>query len=73
MNTGFRVGLQPACLDDSFSSYQRVCATPLLISSCPAPCRAKKIATKIPGKGGLRWYKNVGLGFKTPKEAIEGV
>lgn len=20
----------------------------------------------------LRWYKNVGLGFKTPKEAIEG-
>jgi len=33
---------------------------------------AKKIATKIPGKGGLRWYKNVGLGFKTPKEAIEG-
>eukprot|EP01024_Parvocaulis_polyphysoides_P002192 TRINITY_DN1068_c0_g2_i3.p1 TRINITY_DN1068_c0_g2~~TRINITY_DN1068_c0_g2_i3.p1 ORF type:complete len:160 (-),score=15.52 TRINITY_DN1068_c0_g2_i3:205-684(-) len=27
---------------------------------------------KTPGKGGLRWYKNVGLGFKTPKEAIEG-
>ena len=27
---------------------------------------------KIPGKGGLRWYKNVGLGFKTPKDAIEG-
>ena len=20
----------------------------------------------------LRWYKNIGLGFKTPKEAIEG-
>lgn len=34
--------------------------------------RAKKTANKIPGKGGLRWYKNVGLGFKTPKEAIEG-
>eukprot|EP00775_Hariotina_reticulata_P012785 gene12785-12913_t len=32
----------------------------------------KKPANKIPGKGGLRWYKNVGLGFKTPKEAIEG-
>jgi hypothetical protein len=31
-----------------------------------------KKATKIPGKNGLRWYKNVGLGFKTPKEAIEG-
>eukprot|EP01062_Namystynia_karyoxenos_P076243 TRINITY_DN744_c0_g1_i1.p2 TRINITY_DN744_c0_g1~~TRINITY_DN744_c0_g1_i1.p2 ORF type:complete len:170 (+),score=77.41 TRINITY_DN744_c0_g1_i1:108-617(+) len=23
-------------------------------------------------KGGLRYWKNVGLGFKTPKEAIEG-
>lgn len=27
---------------------------------------------KVPGKQGLRYYKNVGLGFKTPKEAIEG-
>jgi small subunit ribosomal protein S11e len=26
----------------------------------------------VPGKGGLRYYKNVGLGFKTPREAIEG-
>ncbi|GAB4813458.1 hypothetical protein N2152v2_000504 [Parachlorella kessleri] len=26
---------------------------------------------KVPGKGGERWYKNIGLGFKTPKEAIE--
>ncbi|CAL8464416.1 g3951 [Coccomyxa elongata] len=32
----------------------------------------KKSAKKIPGKGGLRYWKNVGLGFKTPKEAIEG-
>jgi small subunit ribosomal protein S11e len=32
----------------------------------------KKPANKIPGKGGLRWYKNVGLGFKTPREAMEG-
>jgi Ribosomal_S17 N-terminal len=31
-----------------------------------------KATKKIPGKGGLRFYKNVGLGFKTPKEAIEG-
>jgi small subunit ribosomal protein S11e len=31
-----------------------------------------KTAKKIPGKGGQRWYKNVGLGFKTPREAIEG-
>jgi hypothetical protein len=33
----------------------------------------KKPAKKIPGKGGLRFHKTVGLGFKTPKEAIEGV
>ena len=32
----------------------------------------KKIVKKVPGKHGLRWYKNVGLGFKTPREAIEG-
>lgn len=25
-----------------------------------------------PGKGGRRWYKDVGLGFRTPKNAIEG-
>ena len=24
------------------------------------------------GKGGRRWFKDVGLGFKTPKTAIEG-
>ena len=28
-------------------------------------------STRI-GKGGRRWYKDVGLGFKTPKTAIEG-
>ncbi|DBA88533.1 TPA: 30S ribosomal protein S11, chloroplastic [Trebouxia sp. C0005] len=27
---------------------------------------------KVPGKAGQRYWKNVGLGFKTPKEAIEG-
>lgn len=38
-------------------------------------CRYKKTTRKggkIPGKSGNRWYKNVGLGFKTPKDAIEG-
>lgn len=48
---------------------------PLAQQQLPWPaCRIKKTAAKvkIPGKGGLRWYKNVGLGFKTPKEAIEG-
>jgi len=24
------------------------------------------------GKGGNRWYKDVGLGFRTPKNAIDG-
>merc|ERR1712216_1109469 len=32
----------------------------------------KVFSKKTPGKNGARWYKNVGLGFKTPKEAIEG-
>lgn len=29
-------------------------------------------AHKVPGKAGTRYYKSVGLGFKTPREAIEG-
>jgi small subunit ribosomal protein S11e len=32
----------------------------------------KKISKKTPGKAGQRFWKNVGLGFKTPKEAVEG-
>lgn len=28
--------------------------------------------TKRVGKGGRRWFKDVGLGFRTPKTAIEG-
>jgi len=35
-------------------------------------CRFKKPSRKTPGKGGQRYWKNVGLGFKTPKEAMEG-
>ncbi|KAF7559387.1 hypothetical protein G7046_g4768 [Stylonectria norvegica] len=33
-----------------------------------------KVRTKVsrPGKGGRRWYKEIGLGFRTPKTAIEG-
>lgn len=42
-------------------------------SSVPClPRSYNKTAKKIVGKGGQRWYKNVGLGFRTPKEAIEG-
>ncbi|KEZ42227.1 hypothetical protein SAPIO_CDS6080 [Scedosporium apiospermum] len=31
-----------------------------------------KVKSTRPGKGGRRWYKDVGLGFRTPKTAIEG-
>ncbi|BBN14299.1 small subunit ribosomal protein S11e [Marchantia polymorpha subsp. ruderalis] len=30
------------------------------------------LKAKAPGKAGSRFWKNVGLGFKTPREAIEG-
>merc|ERR1712037_300043 len=32
--------------------------------------RVKRL--RVPGKNGNRFYQNVGLGFKTPKTAIEG-
>lgn len=34
--------------------------------------KSKKTKSNRVGKGGRRWYKDVGLGFKTPKTAIEG-
>ena len=34
--------------------------------------KAKSTKSKRVGKGGRRWYKDIGLGFKTPKEAITG-
>lgn len=34
--------------------------------------KVTKKTKRVPGKAGLRFHKNVGLGFKTPKEAIEG-
>ena len=34
--------------------------------------KSKSTKGKRAGKGGRRWYKDVGLGFKTPKTAIEG-
>ena len=33
--------------------------------------KVKKSKSKV-GKGGRRWFKDVGLGFKTPRTAIEG-
>ncbi|CAL5358901.1 unnamed protein product [Camellia sinensis] len=35
-------------------------------------CSKKTGKGKRPGKGGNRYWKNVGLGFKTPRDAIEG-
>ena len=34
--------------------------------------KGKKAKSQRVGKGGRRWYKDVGLGFRTPKTAIEG-
>jgi len=33
--------------------------------------KSKAKSTRV-GKAGRRWYKDVGLGFRTPKTAIEG-
>ncbi|RLM77892.1 40S ribosomal protein S11-like [Panicum miliaceum] len=35
-------------------------------------CPKKATKGNKPGKGGNRFWKNIGLGFKTPREAIEG-
>lgn len=40
----------------------------LVVFSTKASARGK-----APGKAGTRFWKNVGLGFKTPREAIEGM
>lgn len=34
--------------------------------------KAGSAKAKRAGKGDRRWYKDVGLGFRTPKTAIEG-
>lgn len=34
--------------------------------------KAKSAKSKRVGKGGRRWYKDVGLGFRTPATAIDG-
>ena len=39
---------------------------------CAGRFRKVDKSKRIPGKAGQRYYKNIGLGFKTPKEAIEG-
>ena len=34
--------------------------------------KGKRSKSTRVGKGGRRWFKDVGLGFRTPKTAIEG-
>jgi small subunit ribosomal protein S11e len=34
--------------------------------------KSKGAKSKKVGKAGRRWYKDVGLGFRTPKTAISG-
>ena len=34
--------------------------------------KSKAAKSKRIGKGGRRWFKDVGLGFKTPRTAIDG-
>ena len=34
--------------------------------------RFRKAVKRVPGKYGQRYYKNVGLGYRTPKSAVEG-
>ena len=34
--------------------------------------KSRSAKSKRVGKGGRRWFKDVGLGFRTPKTAIDG-
>ena len=59
---------------DPASDFARPPEESLTARSHPLPFRRFAASTKkkAPGKAGTRYYKNVGLGFKTPKAAIEG-
>ena len=63
---------------DSLAPPSTALDSPLLTHPTPPthPHRSyqkvSKKGAKAPGKGGARWHKAVGLGFKTPREAVEG-
>lgn len=46
--------------------------TPALATNTTSHRFKKASKRETPGKCGTRYYKNVGLGFRTPKDAIEG-
>ncbi|KAF5988922.1 40s ribosomal s11 [Fusarium coicis] len=72
--------MAPPHVSPSHSDFGKVTATELTVQSerafqkQPHIFQNSKTKTKStrPGKGGRRWYKDVGLGFRTPKAAIEG-
>lgn len=55
------------CLDLSATAFSLMCDVFWEISSSKKTGKGKR-----PGKGGNRYFKSIGLGFKTPREAIEG-
>ena len=57
------------CFFPSTSRAPSTDAVPPFVSPNSFGPKGKKAR---PGKNGTRYYKNVGLGFKTPREAIEG-
>lgn len=66
-----RAVLRCHCVPGGRSSVWK--AAGLAVLSVRGRFRKVDKSKRIPGKAGQRYYKNVGLGFKTPKEAIEGV
>ncbi|KAL5165132.1 hypothetical protein HKD37_18G050317 [Glycine soja] len=45
----------------------------MFVAKCAALPSKKTRKGKSPGKGGTRFWKSIVLGFKTPREAIEGM
>ncbi|CAI5952883.1 unnamed protein product [Closterium sp. NIES-65] len=63
-------GHSPSFIEERIHSTERAFQKQQGVFLCGDYSAKKKLRT--PGKAGNRYYKNVGLGFKTPREAIEG-
>ena len=73
--------IQTSIIDDNNFDNTAIMATELTVQSERAfqkqphifvNQKVKRTKSQRVGKGGRRWYKDVGLGFRTPKTAIEG-
>ncbi|RSL98011.1 40S ribosomal protein S11-B [Fusarium oligoseptatum] len=66
--------LSPACSRSFKMATELTVQSERAFQKQPHIFQNSKARTKStrPGKGGRRWYKDVGLGFRTPKAAIEG-